>query len=442
MFLLTNIYSNDILIQKNSHYVKNHIFKDLQQLNKFNGDVTESVMSKYFKSSGWGQIEGEVGVNGIDGLFIKKNKDGNIKKVMFVESKFNKSQLGWINKKSPSLKARQMSKKALDKQIKKLIKDINKKLSNSSNERDIKKFKKQLKDYKSIQSHIKHNAYKSRLFKIKPIGNDKFKITIDALEQNGYKNITKQSLKGKNIYKAHNLIINLKEKYPVNSYEAKIQNQLKSSIKEVKASRKIKRAYNNSSKTAKLVNGSVPTIYKKKGNKILAFVSAKKLSQFKKLEFMKKVKGGDVVMISIESGIAVYSILHGGITYSKASKLLIDSSKSIASKGFSSGIAFLTPPPATFVVITSLAATIAFDYTIDKYVELDKRNYVGLEDMLWDVPEEVKNKITIFNLEDIKRTTIFDFDDINKDTILDDEVDGESIFEEDSNKETIFDYEE
>ena len=51
-------------------------------------------MDEYFKKSGWEKIQGEVGVNGIDGLYVKRDKDGNITNVLMSESKYNTSQLG------------------------------------------------------------------------------------------------------------------------------------------------------------------------------------------------------------------------------------------------------------------------------------------------------------------------------------------------------------
>ena len=436
------LHSNSL--EKNAKYLSNYEYKNLAQLNKFNGDVTEGVMSSYFKSSGWAQIEGEIGVNGIDGLFIKRNKSGKIKETLFVESKYNKSQLGHINVKDKSLKSRQMSKRALKKQVNKLIKDKKKQLQKILSQKEKKKLLKQLSDYKDIQKHINANNYRARLFNITPLGENNFKIKIDALEQSGYKNISKKTLTGAKKYKAHNKIINLKKKYSKGSYDYKLQQQLHNSIKNTKASHKIKKAYNNSKKTSKIFKKAIPAVFIKKGKKILSFMDAKsfkKVSQLKKLKVLRSIKGGDVVMLAIENGIAVYTVLNGGMTYNKVTKLLMSNARSLATEGFSKGIVFITPPPATLVAIATIAGAIAAEYAIDKYVELEKRNYVGLEDMLWDVPEEIKNKITILNLEDTKKETVFNFDDIDKETSLDDDVDGNSVFEENTNEEkTSLDY--
>ena len=443
LFFTTILCSSDI-IEKNSKYLSNHEFKNLQQLNKFNGDVTESVMSSYFKNSGWSEINGEIGVNGIDGLFLKKDKFGKIKDIMVVESKYNKSQLGYIDKKTPHLKSKQMSRRALRKQVDNLIMNTREKISKSTTLQDRFKFKKELADYKVIKHRIYSNEYKARLFKIKPMGNNKFKVTIDALEHKGYKNVTKKTLKGIQKYKAHNIIIDIKKKYKSGSYEAKLQAKLRSSIKNTKVSHKIKRAYNNSKKMSKLFNSAIPAVFLKKGKKALVFMDAtifKNTSRLRNISFLKNVKKGDVVLMALENGVMIYSLMKSGMSYKKVTALLMTNTRTLAREGFSRCIVFLTPPPSTLIVFASIAGAMLFDYALDKYVELDKRSYVGLEDMFWDVPDEIKQKITVLNLENVKKETALDFSDIDNDTILDDNTGSESILDENSlkNNDTIFD---
>lgn len=55
-------------------------------------------MHKFYTNSGWIKIEGEVGRNGIDGLYYQK-KNGVIREVLVAESKWNKSRLGKSGKK-------------------------------------------------------------------------------------------------------------------------------------------------------------------------------------------------------------------------------------------------------------------------------------------------------------------------------------------------------
>ncbi len=340
-----------------------------------------------------------------------------------------------------------MSKRALGKQVDNLIVDTKKKISKTITLKERARLKKQLSGYKVIKSKILVNDYRARLFKMKPIGDNKFKITIDALEKKGFKNITKKTLTGAKKYKAHNIIIDMNKKYKIDTkggiYKSKLQSRIRNSIKSTKGSHKIKRVYNSSKKTSKILKGAMPAVFVKKGKKILAFMDAdvlKKTSKYKNLKFLKNVKGGDVVMMALEGGVAVYTVLHGGMTYKKVTSLLFSTGKNLAGEGFSKGIVMLTPPPATLVVIASIVGTVLIEYAIDKYVEIDKRGYVGLEDMLWGVPDEIKNKITVLNLEDTKKETVFDFSDIDKETILDEEKSGDSILENDDvEKETILD---
>lgn len=58
------------------------------------GELNERVMNRYYTASGWRQLPGEVGRNGIDGLFIKYSRDGSIRDVLVSESKYNFSPLG------------------------------------------------------------------------------------------------------------------------------------------------------------------------------------------------------------------------------------------------------------------------------------------------------------------------------------------------------------
>jgi len=56
------------------------------KLNIINGASAECVMNQFYTNTGWIQIEGEIGRNGIDGLYYKK-KHGIIKEVLVAESK-------------------------------------------------------------------------------------------------------------------------------------------------------------------------------------------------------------------------------------------------------------------------------------------------------------------------------------------------------------------
>ena len=62
------------------------------QANQEVGALTERMMHRYFEGSGWTRIEGEVGRQGIDGLYVKL-REGVVRDVLVAESKYNTSSL-------------------------------------------------------------------------------------------------------------------------------------------------------------------------------------------------------------------------------------------------------------------------------------------------------------------------------------------------------------
>jgi len=122
-------------------------YMNLTQINHKVGSINENIMKKYFRSTGWIQIEGEIGRNGIDGLFIKK-KNGMIYDVMVVESKYNKSGLQHTNN------GQQMSKDWILKKIHNL------QIKYPNNQ-----------DYKTIENYIYNDAYRALLWNLKTNNN-------------------------------------------------------------------------------------------------------------------------------------------------------------------------------------------------------------------------------------------------------------------------------
>lgn len=113
------------------------------QINKLKGDIAENLMDTYFLKNGWKKLEGEVGCNGIDGLYVKFDKEGNITQVMVVESKYGTSQLG------KTQSGTQMSKEWLLKKLDDLIQ------KNPDNPH-----------YKQIKEKIQNDDYRARLFRV------------------------------------------------------------------------------------------------------------------------------------------------------------------------------------------------------------------------------------------------------------------------------------
>ena len=81
---------------------------------KVTGNVGESFMDDYYGTQGWEKLNGQVGVTGIDGLYVQRDADGVIRKVLVSESKSGTSSLGqtengpqmshqWVQKKIQEL---------------------------------------------------------------------------------------------------------------------------------------------------------------------------------------------------------------------------------------------------------------------------------------------------------------------------------------------------
>ena len=133
------------------------------RLNILNGNSSECLMHEFYTNSGWINIEGEVGRNGIDGLYYKV-QNGTIKEVLVSESKWNKSRLGRSGK---NKLIKQMSKRWI-------IRVLNR----------LQKYR-PLPEYSTIQKFIENNQYRARLFKVFPKDKDKIQIVIYRLKNKG-----------------------------------------------------------------------------------------------------------------------------------------------------------------------------------------------------------------------------------------------------------------
>ncbi len=133
------------------------------RLNIVNGYSAECVMHKFYTDTGWTQIEGEVGRNGIDGLYYKK-KNGIIKEVLVAESKWNKSKLG---KSGKHRLIKQMSQEWV-------IKTLNR----------LQKYR-PMPEYATIKKLVKYGQYRARLFRMFPRGKDKVQIQIYRIKNKG-----------------------------------------------------------------------------------------------------------------------------------------------------------------------------------------------------------------------------------------------------------------
>ena len=135
------------------------------RLNIVNGYAAECVMHRFYADSDWTQIEGEVGRNGIDGLYYKK-KNGTIHEVLVSESKWNKSRLG---KSGKNKLIKQMSKEWVLRTLKRLQKY------------------QPLPEYETIKKLALSDHYRARLFRMFPRGTDTIQIQIYKIKNKGDK---------------------------------------------------------------------------------------------------------------------------------------------------------------------------------------------------------------------------------------------------------------
>jgi hypothetical protein len=157
LFMLFGIlvFSNTSVVMKDS--------KIQGRLNIVNGYSSECMMHEFYTSTGWKQIEGEIGRNGIDGLYYK-TKNGQIREVLVAESKWNTSRLGRSGK---NKLIKQMSQKWILRTMEKLQRH------------------KPLPAYHSIKKLIEKDQYRARLFKVIPKSSDSIQIDIYTLKNKG-----------------------------------------------------------------------------------------------------------------------------------------------------------------------------------------------------------------------------------------------------------------
>jgi hypothetical protein len=122
-------------------------------------------MHQFYTQSGWVQVEGEIGRNGIDGLYYKK-ENGVFKDVLVAESKWNSSRLGRSGKNKA---VKQMSQEWVLRTMNKLIKKI------------------PSQTYSTLKRFIENNQYRARLFRLKPKLNNTIQISIYKIKNKGLK---------------------------------------------------------------------------------------------------------------------------------------------------------------------------------------------------------------------------------------------------------------
>jgi len=181
-----------MIVVSNSYTLSEGLeFENIANQSHFNGKATESFMHSHFRKSGWTQLPGEVGSNGFDGLYIKKDAKGNIRQVLISESKYNKATLGTTK----NGKVAQMSTQWCKDKIDDLIKHGDPKYR---------------KDYLAIQKHIENGSYRRRLFKLIPNGVGKYTVHLKEIISDGLKGIKISKLTGNLKYQIDGKKINIK----------------------------------------------------------------------------------------------------------------------------------------------------------------------------------------------------------------------------------------
>jgi len=134
------------------------------------GPLGESYMDHYFEMQGWEKLEGEVGRNGIDGLYVRRGKNGEIIRVMVSESKFGGSNL------NVACSAQQMSHAwtlckldALDKSLESKMALLEKKEKagsiNSGERQELENLRKEMEDMKQVRRHVEKENFRRRIFR-------------------------------------------------------------------------------------------------------------------------------------------------------------------------------------------------------------------------------------------------------------------------------------
>ena len=183
-------------------------------INKIKGNASEQLMDEYFKKSGWEKIEGEVGVNGIDGLYVKRDKDGNITNVLMSESKYNTSQLG------DTKDGKQMSKDW-----------ILKKLDN------LEKTYPDNQDYSQIKDLVNNDKYRARLWQVNEVDNTLY-ISLKKIDSVGNE-VSISQLSGNENYKINKIpAIDLKE--PIDNYQKSLSTSYNNIVEKVINDYKVK----------------------------------------------------------------------------------------------------------------------------------------------------------------------------------------------------------
>ena len=90
-----------------------------------NGAIAEYISIAIYKKNGYSLLDTEVGRIGVDGLFVKRDKNGRIKNVVFSEVKYGTAKLSTIEKGSIQQMSNKWKLSVLNRKISQLEKISN-----------------------------------------------------------------------------------------------------------------------------------------------------------------------------------------------------------------------------------------------------------------------------------------------------------------------------
>ena len=362
------------------------IFGNQAHLSKFNGNVAENFMGEYFKSAGWKQLPGEIGDNGIDGLFVKM-KNGVVHDVLCVESKFKSKGIPNISNGSMSIAqsgidttmdgSMQMSKKWCRKKIKNLIKFGDPKFKSM---------------YEQIERHIEKGTVRKRYFGFSQRSDGKIVTELHEIMDDGDNKIKITEKSGKPS-KLQKLVFDPKN--PKNAFEKKLSKIYNDAMNKNEKLFLEKGRATSIQKVSSFLESS--EIYKsgtkyslkeydemaKKINR-RAFASPALLSNEGKL--ITSLAGGfssGIAVVGIEGGMAYYDYLKGDIYKNEFDKKILDSAiKGTAVGGSEALVLFLMETPHGLVLLgAGIGAYIIVDHAIETYKYYKEKHFLNADDL-------------------------------------------------------------
>jgi len=485
LFLLTLICPIFAIAQANLSPKDNPDFdksiynKSLASYRNTVGNIGEFFMDDYYSMQKWEKIPSKIGFQGIDGLYVMRDKKGVIRRVLVAESKYGSSSLSitkygdqmshqWVVKKISELISR--NEKQLERCLKTACNDLQKLQQTRKDLEAIKKITSQEMAYRReiFRADIANGELRLKFIKLKD-GIQKIsgqltfslKSPRNAGDREVYKkffNATKNELVAQGLSEtdATNTVNEIKSKFE--SGEIKTRQQMQKVL--------INKIYDNKIKYAKspatkqlyrcmkqyaLLNNKVPPRLQSSANAAImvgalssvshgymAFTGEESILDASKAVFTdtslaggsiyaseaviqningrivittllsenaKKALGAGlniaVAVFIFDQSLNTYAFVNGNMT---ENEFLRQTSKSLiktAAIGTTAYCAVLlgASPGGPVLMAISIASYIVVDSSLNHFEKIQKRNYLTIEDLLWQLPIGIKSKKTIMDYE-------------------------------------------